>query len=63
MTIDNESMLNTLPKSIIDKLEIIDNVEFLDKKTIELLQNRIKDMKPLDSDLAKILSDNFLDLL
>lgn len=63
MIIDNESMLNTLPESIIDNLEIIDHVEFLDKKTIELLQNRIKDMKPLDSDLAKILSDNFLDLL
>ena len=58
--INNESLLNTLPKSVINSIELIDNAEMLDKETLNLLSERVKEMKPLDPKLSKILSDNLL---
>lgn len=60
--VNNEFLLNTLSKSVINSIQLIDNAEMLDKETLNLLRERVKDIKPLDPKLANTLSDNLLDL-
>lgn len=56
--INNESLLNTLSKSVINSIAIIDNAEMLDKETLNLLRERVKEVNSLEPKLTKILSDN-----
>lgn len=60
--VNNEFLLNTLSKSVINSIQLIDNAEMLDKETLNLLRERVKDIKPLDPKLTNILSDDLLDL-
>lgn len=43
-------------------LDIINNAEIIDPETIELILERVKESKPLDEDLNKLLSENITEL-